>query len=388
MSDSYTETTTQGWFSRIGDSIKGILFGFIAIPAMVILLWWNEGRAVTTAKSLAEGAAAVVSVSAEKVDAANDKKLVHVIGEAKAAAEIEEPDFGFKTEALKLLRKVEIYQWVESKKEEKTQNVGGSEETKTTYTYEKEWTQEPVDSSKFKKPDGHENKGELVVDGGVLLAEDVTLGAFAMPKDLLERLGGEEKLNVKAADLPEDVREKVEETKDGFFFGEDAAKPKIGDQRVSFEVVRPGTVSVLAAQVKDTFEPYATKAGDDIIMIQTGTASAEAMFQSAAATNSFITWLVRFVGFLFMFFGFLAIVGPLKVLGSVIPLLGDIIGAGSGLICFILAAVLSLLVIAIAWLAARPLVGIVLLGLVVFAVMQLRKMAAKSKAAAAPAAAA
>ena len=60
----------------MGVSIKGILFGLVAIPVCVILLWSNEGRAVTTANSLKEGAAAVVAVAADKVDAANDKILV------------------------------------------------------------------------------------------------------------------------------------------------------------------------------------------------------------------------------------------------------------------------------------------------------------------------
>ncbi len=31
MSDSFTETTTTGWFSRIGNSIKGILVGIVMI---------------------------------------------------------------------------------------------------------------------------------------------------------------------------------------------------------------------------------------------------------------------------------------------------------------------------------------------------------------------
>ena len=37
-----------------------MLVGLVLIVAMVVLLFWNEGRAVTTARSLAEGAGAVV----------------------------------------------------------------------------------------------------------------------------------------------------------------------------------------------------------------------------------------------------------------------------------------------------------------------------------------
>ena len=51
MSDTYTETTTKGWTSRIGESIKGVLFGLVLIVLSCIGLFWNEGRAVQTVRS-------------------------------------------------------------------------------------------------------------------------------------------------------------------------------------------------------------------------------------------------------------------------------------------------------------------------------------------------
>jgi hypothetical protein len=71
MTDTYTETTTKGWSTRIGESIKGILFGIVLIGLSCMLLFWNEGRAVQTTKSLNEGAGLVV-------DAAADLRLRHV----------------------------------------------------------------------------------------------------------------------------------------------------------------------------------------------------------------------------------------------------------------------------------------------------------------------
>ncbi|WP_339136467.1 MAG: hypothetical protein WGN25_01115 [Candidatus Electrothrix sp. GW3-4] len=53
--DSYTEVTNQSWFSRIGGAIKGIIFGFILFIIAFPLLFWNEGRAVKTYKTLKEG---------------------------------------------------------------------------------------------------------------------------------------------------------------------------------------------------------------------------------------------------------------------------------------------------------------------------------------------
>ena len=50
--DTTNETTSQSWFSRIGGALTGILVGLILLPVARVLLFWNEGRAVQTARSL------------------------------------------------------------------------------------------------------------------------------------------------------------------------------------------------------------------------------------------------------------------------------------------------------------------------------------------------
>jgi hypothetical protein len=385
MADSYTEVTNQSWFSRIGDSIKGILFGIIVIPVMVILLWWNEGRAVTTANSLEEGAAAVVSVASDKIDPANDKKLIHVMGEAAASSPASDPDFGISAPALRLLRTEEIYQWVENKKSETKQKVGGGEETTTTYTYEKNWVGEPVESSEFKQAADHVNEGDLIAGNAEFTAEDVTLGSFKVPSEFVKRMGNPEKFTLKEEALESltgDLKDVASIQAGAFYFGEKPSAPQIGDVRISYEIVKAGAFSILAAQFGDTFEDYATKAGDSISFIEEGSVSAETMFKNAASANTMMTWLVRFLGFLFMSFGFMAIMRPLSVLGSVIPFIGSIIGMGTGLISFVLAGTISLLVIAIAWIFVRPILGIILLALAVGGFIYTRKLAATSKSAA------
>ncbi|WP_395747267.1 TMEM43 family protein [Prosthecobacter sp.] len=386
MADSYTEVTSQNWFSRIGESIKGILFGIIIIPITIVVLWWNEGRAVTTANSLKEGAAAVVHVETDKVDPANNKKLVHVSGEVKTDALVEDTDYGVTVPALRLVRTEKIYQWVEDKKTEKKQKVGGGEETTTTYTYEKKWVNEPVKSSEFKKPEGHTNSGDFVPENKNISAEKVTLGAFKVPQGFVERMGNPIKLAVTDGDLaklPADLKQGTKIQDGAFYIGANPKEPAVGDVRISFEIVKPGTFSILAAQIEDTFEPYQTKAGAPIHFIEEGTVSSEAMFKHAATANTVETWIFRFLGFLFMAFGFMAIMRPLSVLGSVIPFIGNLIGMGTGLISFALAGTISVLVIAIAWIAVRPVLGIALLVLAVGAFIYTRKLAAASKPAAA-----
>ena len=68
MVDSFTETTTQGWGSRIGDSIKGILFGIILFIVGFPLLGWNEHRAVIDFKAFKEGRGAVVQADGDIPD--------------------------------------------------------------------------------------------------------------------------------------------------------------------------------------------------------------------------------------------------------------------------------------------------------------------------------
>ena len=63
-SDVVTETTHVGFGQKLVGSIVGFIFGLLLLAASSIGLFWNEGRAVTTARSLDEGAHQVVSVPA------------------------------------------------------------------------------------------------------------------------------------------------------------------------------------------------------------------------------------------------------------------------------------------------------------------------------------
>ncbi|MSP27519.1 MAG: hypothetical protein EXR80_03505 [Methylococcales bacterium] len=65
--DDDTEITSESWFSRIADSIKGMLFGFILFVIAFPLLWWNEGHSVERYHSLQEGQGVVISVPATAV---------------------------------------------------------------------------------------------------------------------------------------------------------------------------------------------------------------------------------------------------------------------------------------------------------------------------------
>ena len=97
-----TEVTRENWFSRIWESIKGIFVGLFLFLAAFPLLFWNEGRAVKTARSLDEGAAAVVSIAADRVDGSLEGKLIHISGLATTTETLADPTFGVSLAAIKL----------------------------------------------------------------------------------------------------------------------------------------------------------------------------------------------------------------------------------------------------------------------------------------------
>jgi hypothetical protein len=362
MSNTFTETTSRSWFARLRNSVGGVVIGLILIIGMVVLLFWNEGRAVQTAHSLAEGAGAVVSAAADKVDAANDGRLVHVSGEVTTSSTPVDNDFGVSAEGLRLVRQVEMYQWKEESKSETKKNLGGSEETVTTYSYSKAWVDRPIDSGSFKQPAGHENPSMQIQSRSFQVAE-AKLGAFTLDDPVLDRIGGGKALTLNP-DQQEKLRAAYAGTKKlsvvdgGIYLGWNPSSPVVGDYRISYEVVPLGVISVVGEQRGSQFVPYQTLAGDQLLMVNNGAVPADQMFKEAESANKVLTWILRGVGLLLLAIGFGLFMNPLSVLADVIPLLGSIVRFGTGLLAFFFAVVTGTITIAIAWFYYRPLLGI------------------------------
>lgn len=381
MPDRVTVTRHQGFFSRLTESIKAILFGAILFVLAFPVLFWNEGRAVRTARSLDEGAGVVASVNAESVSPQNDGKLVHVSAFAKTDDVLEDATFGVSASAVKLIRSVEMYQWVEDESSETETNLGGSQDTTTTYSYDKQWRPSLVDSDAFQSPDGHRNPKAFPFESQTLTASRVTLGAYDLSVSQVDRLRKSESLRL--TELRSAPAETAKLHEGVVYIGDNPTNPSVGDVRVAFSVVRPGPVSVVARQVGSTFEPYSAKAGGSVFLLEESIASADAMFASAQASNTVLTWILRGVGFFMMFLGLATIFRPLAVMGDVVPAFGALLGAGVGLVSALFAAFFSFVTIGIAWIVYRPLIGLILLGLAVGAVVLLVR-AKKSAAPAVP----
>ena len=367
MPDPNIVTTHNSWFSRLGASFRGVVTGLILALAGIVLLFWNEGRSVDAIRANAEGAANVVAVNANRIDPANEGRLVHVSAPALAEGVRQDMALGISSDALILARKVEYYQWQQTAKSETRTKLGGGEETTTAYSYAREWSDFAQDSSGFHQPAGHENPAPTLKNES-FSAEHGKVGAFGVDAAVLNGLSADHpfQITTEQAEIATKALSRPASVTEGrLYIGDNPAEPKVGDMKISYVTAPQGmAVSIIGGQTRGTIQPYPTKAGAQILMVRAGTASAEQMFAQAKSANRTTAWVLRAIGFVVLVAGFKMVLGPLGVLADVLPLLGSIVRMGTGFIAMVSGLALGTLTIAIAWLFYRPLLAVALFVLI------------------------
>ncbi len=380
----------ESWFERIGSSIKGVLFGLVLFALAFPVLFLNEGRAVNTSRAIKEGASSVISTTADDVDPADDGQFIHLTGLATTDAVLNDEFFGVSVNAIRFERRVEMLQWKEIKDTSTRKKIGGGTETVATYRYQKEWASDLVNSQRFHESTSHQNPTDIPFKGLVQEASSVSVGAYRLPKSLIQRITNAEPLDVSLDNVQKEWAEGLREYSDGasgtngFYWSRSGnAAPEIGDVRILFTATKPTEVSIMARQTRDTFTPYVAKNGRELSLLAIGVASADEMFATAAVQNSIWTWILRVVGGVLMFAGISLVLQPLSVLADVLPPVGAIVEMGAGLVGLVVAVALSSLTISFAWLFYRPLIGLPLLaigvGLIALMIMRFAKQASNAQ---------
>ncbi|MBR1447934.1 MAG: TMEM43 family protein [Prevotella sp.] len=171
------------------------------------------------------------------------------------------------------------------------------------------------------------------------------------------------------------------------YFGRVPGAPEVGDVRITFEKVVPAKVTVMAVVEGDSFKPYKAKNGKRFQTLVMGKKSGDEIIESEKDANSMWLWALRIIGILLVIGGLKGIFGFIEAILKVVPFVADIFGWGVRLVCTVLGFVWSLIVIAVAWLFYRPLLGISLLVLAGFLIWvfafkgkdKLKELAAKAK---------
>jgi hypothetical protein len=366
MPDTFTEARYTSWGQRLKNAVGGVVIGLALFVGSFFLLSWNEGRSVDRIRTLDAGLRAVAEIDPANPDPAHDGALVHFSGQAESPSTVDDPEFGLTlSDTLRLRRIVEMYQWKESKHETTTEQIGGGQVTKTTYSYHKAWSPRHIDSGQFRHPAEHTNPGAMPHEGVSFTASPIRVGRLTLTGAITDQIGGWEPYPLSDSDvasmrLPPGFRLNGSQLYKG-----DPANPSVGDMRVRFESVAPGTISVVGALSGQRVTSHKAPKGS-IALVERGEVDAATMFAHAKSANALITWIVRFGGFFMMWAGLAMMLNPLRVLFAFLPFLGTIVGAGTGLLAGLAALILSTLTIALAWLAFRPILAFGLLAAAVF----------------------
>ena len=400
---AYQETTKINYGQRLSGSLKGIGGGLILLIAGTVLLFWNEGNFVKTKKSINEAQSVVVK--AKNVNSPNpelDGKLIYGVAKAQTEDFLTDELFDISVNAVKLSRAVEYYQWVEHQKTETRDKIGGGQEKVTTYTYRKEWVKSPVNSAKFKDPE-YQSANTIIVDieNKEQVADRVTWGVYELPSFLKNaisgitpaaiQLGSQGKAEWEKALQPvtpatTDTAKAVSKeylhiSGNTAYFGANHSVPSVGDMRITITYTPPGgDLSVIAQVQGNTFTKYTTKSGKEFSSVKNGIVSAEQMFEGEHKANSIWSWILRVVGLFLIIGGLKSVFGILPALFKVLPFLGNIVGAGVGLVCSVFGFAWSLIIIAIAWLFYRPLIAALFLLIAGAGIWFLKEKAKERKA--------
>ena len=393
---AYTETTSTSYGQRLAGSAKGMIGGLLMFIIGTCLLWWNEGRTVRTAKAIGDAASHVESVAdVSRVDASLNGKLIHASAFADTKDTLTDDMFGVRELAIRLDRKVEYYQWVENAQTKEREKIGGGKETTTTYTYEQKWVDKPVNSAEFKDPQYQSaNKVLSEVEERNEMAQHVTFGAYTLPELFVASISGSEPVEVRMTEeqrftwderlhmLRPKVNTEtslVHTSANTVYLGLSPNSPQVGDVRVTFTKVPPADISLIAQVDGSTFKAYRAKNGQSFSRVQMGTVGADEMIEQARSENNMLTWVLRLVGVLLIVIGLKGMFGLLPMLFKVLPFLGSIVDAGVGLVSWILGLAWSLIIIAIAWLVFRPIIGISLLVLAIAGIVFLKRRGKKNE---------
>ena len=408
---AFTETRTTGYGSRLGNSCMAIPMGIILFLVATALLWWNEGRAVHRAQAIKQVAKTAQSIGdISNANTSLDGQLIHTTGTASTEDILSDDLFGIKTNALAIVRSAEYYQWKENEKHETKDKLGGKQEEIITYTYERDWTADPINSSRFKDPD-YQNVNNVIweIEDMRVIASNVSFGTYILPELFISDIVSKQSDNVSplmiSADNPalkqlnenvmkalgDNVRPEAAQVKDSLayvhvfgnqvYIGFNPSKPSIGDIRLTFEQLAPScNISLIAVPTNGTFTTFQAKHDANEYELRVGTWTLDQMIKQANDENATLTWILRILGVIIVIAAIKMIFGILVTILKLVPFLASIMNLGVSLVCGVLGFVWSLIVIAIAWIFYRPLLGIALLviaaGLVYWLVIKGKKQQA------------
>lgn len=417
MANSVSVSSHQSYGSRVGNSLRNILVWIVLVIGSIVLLARNENRYVKTKAGLEEWNKDVQETVSTQINPDLEGKEVHLYGETASDAETLKDDiFWIITDDLKLKRTVEMYQWFEESKEECHDNYWWSQDCNTTYTYDTEWSEDPIDSSNFHTQSWYSNPSTREYESKQRAKSPITLWVYTLADVFVNKLNNYVTINLSEqnVNIPEKYKSEqttttqtnnpteetsetsVEDNNNSYLYGDTEStnekstetvitgtvttgtvtnekfhvngdyiyiwknpnEPEIGDLKITFSSVKRWSISVVWKQVGNELTTYTASNGTPIALLEQWNVTSDDMFLHAQEANKTLTWVLRLLWLILMYAWFSLMFQFIETIAKVLPFLADIIWVWTGIIALWLTLLIGFLTIGIAWLAVRPVIWI------------------------------
>ncbi|KAL9701928.1 hypothetical protein quinque_005369 [Culex quinquefasciatus] len=336
------------------------LIGLILLIAGSCVLFYNEARAISTAVSLEEAFGEAVTVSADNpYDRRFEGSLIHLKGSIVTGEPLTEPDYNIQVQAVKLKRRVQMYQWIEETVENRYGDTVSSVHTAEdrTYYYTMDWRDDLVDSRSFYIRNGHHNPTTFPLDSKVYVSERVYLGQYELSDELKRKFNTF--VEVTSDTRPEDPSVKLHT---GIYYHcNDIWNPEIGDIRIQFYYAGlEGSLYTVVGKLENgKIVPYEATNARKVLLITKGELSLHDTFKQEHNSKRIMTWGWRFVGWIMLFISATCSASILKNITAQSRLLRQFVPDASFPVSTNLAMAfsLALVVISIVWIIHRPILG-------------------------------
>lgn len=188
---------------------------------------------------------------------ASNGKLVLAVGAPDVVAPARDTQFGVAVDAPALVRKVEMFQWNETR-------FGGPP------NYQLDWFDHPIDSATFNDPAGHANPGAFPIGPARFDASDVAVAGFKLAPELTHLISGPESFDPDLSHLPSNMAATFQAHAGTLVTSANPVRPSVGDLRISWVRIAPSHVTVFARDRDGTLVPAQDPKGDPIAQVMLG----------------------------------------------------------------------------------------------------------------------
>lgn len=314
MVDRHVRVERSGFFGEVGRAFLAIPFGILLFLGSFVVLFLTEGR-TNEAKVAADSEV----VSADSAGG-QDGEFVSVTGELGTKDPVGDVDYLEAGSWLAVNRDVQMYAWTEDTRTEERKRAGGGTDRITYYEYREEWVDKPAESTRFDRPEGHINP-PMRIASMQFASREASIGAWGF-NAADAHLPSPEALALGSATFKGEAAKGTVVGEHLYLGAGTAQAPRIGDLRISWEVLPAGTRATA----------FAEGAGGELVahmhkgktrMFRVARGGRDEAIATLLAEYKVLGWVGRVAGFFMMWIGMMMVFAPLHEVLDILPFMGS-----------------------------------------------------------------